>query len=76
MDDMCYVGRKPCGCCRAAVVDAPSAGKEVIKTEADFVRQGMIVEHVTLDRARELLAEGTGCRHGKNPPTGQQIALF
>lgn len=54
----CYVGIKPCGCWRAAVVDCGDTwtANEV----ARLIREGLIIERVTVPEARVRLGS---CPH-------------
>lgn len=59
----CYVGKRPCGCVVAAVVDDGDDPKDVAKFIADLVKRGMTVDRSTVDEARKLLTEGLKCEH-------------
>lgn len=52
---MAYVGIKPCGCMVAARVDNSKHKKEVAKDISDFVKQGLRVERITVNRVRKEL---------------------
>ena len=58
-----YVGKRPCGCVVAAIVDDGDDPKDVAKFVADLVRRGMTVERSTVEDARRLLTEGLKCEH-------------
>ncbi len=57
-DPMVYIGRKRCGCVVGMVVDIP--GDDLVNYVADsvaeFIRDGLAVERVTLEVARESFA--------------------
>jgi hypothetical protein len=53
--DMAYVGIKACGCIVAATVDNPQHKREVAKDIAGFIRQGLSVERITVERVRKEL---------------------
>jgi hypothetical protein len=57
-----YVGRKPCGCIVAVVVDEPKYPKDTGKDVAAFIRRGYTVERITLE---ELRGRKIGCKCGK-----------
>lgn len=50
---MSYVGKKPCGCVVAAVVDDPNDKPFVARAIARWVKDGLTVEHVTHDYVRQ-----------------------
>jgi len=54
-----YIGRKPCGCLVAAMADDLSKN-EIAKELAEWVHDGLIVEHVDDDVVRN---EFTICKH-------------
>lgn len=55
-----YVGIKDCGCIVAAAVDVKAHSKDVAKSVADFIKDGLKVERVTVEEAREKLRR---CKH-------------
>jgi hypothetical protein len=58
-----YIGRRPCGCVVAAVVDDGDDPKDVAKFVAELVRKGITVERSTVEDARKLLTGGCKCQH-------------
>jgi len=50
---MTYIGRKPCGCIRFAMVDNPEHKREVAKEIAHAIRDGLAIERVTTEYVRE-----------------------
>jgi hypothetical protein len=54
---MCYIGRKSCGCVVAAVVDNPDRKKDVARSVAGFIKEGLTIEHVTCDYFRKNFKE-------------------
>lgn len=55
-----YVGRKPCGCVVAVVVDAQD--KQTGKDVGKFIANGLVVERMTEEA---FGAVTVGCSHGK-----------
>jgi hypothetical protein len=47
-----YIGVRPCGCIRAAVVDAPETPRQVAKDVAGFIAHGLKVERVLTESVR------------------------
>lgn len=69
-DSPAYVGKKPCGCIVAAIVDSPSDRERVAAALRGWVQAGLTVEHTTAaDVRRNFVAEP--CPHEP-----QQLALF
>jgi len=50
-----YLGLKDCGCAVAAVVDEKNHQKDVAKSVANFIKDGLRIERVTIEEARETL---------------------
>lgn len=44
--EFAYIGRKPCGCIVAAVVDSPERRKDTAQKVAGFIADGLTVERV------------------------------
>lgn len=67
-----YVGRKPCGCIAAAIVDLPIfERKEIAAHVSKWIAQGLVVDRVTADVVR---AEWETCAShvdGKEHDTGK-----
>lgn len=59
-DVMAYQGRKGCGCVVAVTVDLPEYKKDTAKELAKWIRQGLSVERVTCEVARQSF---TICPH-------------
>ena len=57
-DRMAYVGRQECGCIIAATVDNPAHKNHVANDLAEWVRDGLTIERLTLEEAREQF----GCK--------------
>lgn len=58
-----YVARKKCGCMVAAVSDMPTFERETAKDVADFIRDGLAIERMTM--AEYKGASGAmGCKCG------------
>lgn len=52
----CYIGREqPCGCAVAVVVDTPDHLNDTAKEIGRMVRQGLTIEHTTVEVARAQL---------------------
>lgn len=67
-----YIGRKPCGCVVAAAVDNPEYVQRTAHTVAQFVKDGLAVERVTTEVARELLRI---CPHQPKKPRRPKPAV-
>ncbi len=52
-EPMAYMGRKPCDCVVALTVDLPELKKDVAKEIGKWIRDGLTVERVSLEVARE-----------------------
>lgn len=52
-----YIGRKPCGCVTSAIAVAPETLKRIPKFIMDLVKNGVKVEHVTVEYVRENLRQ-------------------
>lgn len=57
-----YVGFKPCGCAVAAIVDDEVSKKDLPKTIAEWIRDGLAIERKTVGWVRENLHF---CNHNK-----------
>ena len=55
MSEHAYIGTKKCGCVVAAVVDNPDHAKDVAKDVAGFIRKGLSIERVSIEKARVRL---------------------
>lgn len=70
-DTRTYVGRKPCGCAVAAMVDRGDHPREVAKEIASWVRHGLTVENRTASWVRQTSADNGGlqfdCPHEPKP---------
>lgn len=64
-----YIGRKPCGCVVAAMVDNPDDAKETAKEVAKWIKLGLTVERVTHEYVRQNFT--TNCPHAE-----KQLSLF
>ena len=62
----CYIAIKPCGCAVAAVVIVPEHAKDVAKTVASWVRDGLRIETRSVEWVRANLH---GCRCQKEHKT-------
>lgn len=58
---MCYVGRKACGCLVTVAVDKPQWKRETAKSVAEWMRDGLTVERMTV---ADVQAAKLGCIHG------------
>lgn len=68
-----YIGRKPCGCVIAAVVDDGTTPKMVADALRDFVMDGLTIERVTVGWVR---TNKFGCDHKETKETAPaQLAL-
>ncbi len=47
-EEMCYIGRRPCGCVVAAVVIRAGEEKRVAKDVAVLIKEGLAIEQVTI----------------------------
>lgn len=54
MTEFAYIGTKSCGCTVAAVVDNPKHSKDVANAVSKFIRGGLKIERVSVERVREL----------------------
>ena len=61
MEDFSYIGRKSCDCVVCAIVDMPDHKGDVAREVARWIKEGLTVERVTLDYAREHFV--TECPH-------------
>ena len=52
-NEMCYIGRKPCGCIATTFIDTPGHRHYIAKALHDWVLSGLIVERVTVEFVRE-----------------------
>lgn len=52
---MAYIGRKKCGCVVAICVDEPNDKKFTGKIVAEYIADGMTVEHVELSKGVDML---------------------
>lgn len=55
----CYAGRKPCGCCIATAYDGRD--KSTGKLVADWIANGLVVNHVTWGEFQAIAKEETYC---------------
>lgn len=49
---MAYTGRDTCGCVVAVTVDEPKHRDHVAQMVAEWIRDGLIIERVTIEEAR------------------------
>ena len=79
MSEYAYIGIKKCGCVVAAVVDNPDHVKDVAKEVASCIREGLTIEHMPLEEARERLGSSIRCECDEKPaaetPTSGQMDL-
>lgn len=52
---MAYIAVEECGCATAAIVEGVASKSELAKTIAGYIKAGRVVEHVTVEQARERL---------------------
>lgn len=64
---MAYAGRDTCGCVVAVTVDEPKRREHVAATVAEWIRDGLAIERVTIEEARQLF---TICEH---KATGERV---
>ena len=50
-----YIGREKCGCVTCTVVDSPEFRKDTARYVARWLREGMDVERVSVEEARQLI---------------------
>ena len=50
-----YVGRKACGCMVAATLDDPTWPKRMATDVADFIKDGLTIERVSIETVRDQL---------------------
>ena len=63
MTEFGYIGKKPeCGCIVAVVVDMPGMEKATGRDVAGFIKDGLIVERVSLEPMPVMVHR---CPHGK-----------
>lgn len=48
-----YIGRMPCGCVRGMCIDDPAKPRNTAKWVADMITNGMAVERMPLEQARQ-----------------------
>ena len=67
MKRYCYIARKLCGCCVGVTTD--SSSDETAHRVAEFIRDGLTVEHVDWDTYERIAQEPTfmDCPHGQLP---------
>lgn len=70
-DHFAYVGITACGCMVCATVDDPRWNRETAKDVAVWLRDGLRVERISVERVR---AELTPCTHKVKP--AQQAELL
>ena len=59
-ENMCYVGRRDCGCIVLAVVDNPEHKKTTAKEIAKGIRDGLKIERTTCQYVRDNMRK---CPH-------------
>jgi hypothetical protein len=59
---MAYMGRRSCGCVVAITVDDPEYKKDTAKEIGKWIRQGLAIERVSIETARQSF---TTCPHHK-----------
>lgn len=59
---MAYIGRESCGCVVASVLDTGRPRAEVARSVAEFIREGLVIERVTVGYVREHFCMD-GCPH-------------
>lgn len=59
----CYVGIAACDCRRAVVVDMPDNAKQTAKTVAEFLREGLRIERMTIEDFRRIGLSLCECAH-------------
>ena len=66
-DKSAYIGRKPCGCVMGVVTDL--GNRFTAETVASFIKDGLVVNHISWDKYREVAREPTfmECSHGQLP---------
>jgi hypothetical protein len=62
-----YVGRRECGCMCAAILDFPGNEAETGKEVAEFIRDGMKIDRVTVEDVRANYAKD--CAKCRKPVT-------
>ena len=69
-----YVGRAECGCVVAITVNMLDHKRDVAKTVAEWVRDGLSIEGMTIEAVR---SSPFGCKCGDRPkePPKDQMAL-
>lgn len=72
-DGYSYIGRKPCGCMVAAIVDEPDMAKIIAEWLPKWIAQGLTIEHVHHDVVRSEFV--TNCPH-PDMPKGQLALLL
>lgn len=55
MAEYAYMGRETCGCVTCVTVDNPEYKKYVAKDLSDWIRQGLSVERVPIEEARQAI---------------------
>lgn len=75
MNDFSYIGRKPCGCLVAAVIDDPDHASDVSKAVSSWIKRGLTIERVTHDVVRTEFT--SRCPHEvKQTRKPKQLGLF
>ena len=73
-----YIGRKPCGCLVAAMVDTSAKNQaeaeEINRTIGEWYRRGLSIERVKHETVREQFTSDANCPHKEKQP--QQMTLF
>lgn len=57
---MCYVGRDACGCLVSCIVDHPGEERYIAQYVADLIQEGLVIERMTVDEARQKLGHKCG----------------
>ena len=63
-EDMCYIGRKDCGCIVLAIVDNPEHKKDTAREVGKAIKDGLKIERVTDQFVRDNMKR---CPHKNNP---------
>ncbi len=73
-ENMCYIGRKSCGCIELAVVDNPEHKEKTAKEIAKAIKWGLKIERVSVQYVRDNMRH---CPHPKigDKQTTQEILL-
>jgi hypothetical protein len=67
-----YIGKKPCGCVVACVVDMPDHKKSTADDVAEFIKEGYVVQHIAIGSGIQMAK----CRCEEKKVLMKQVRLI